>query len=125
MSDGFDNSKLIEGSATRPVRGTFASRRSVTIRETLTKNTGVFSKLPVGAMEIRSEKEKQMMRKKTFVYLAFDVLLFVGLVITLSFSISICSKNSDTCDDQMIFPACIFLLICVAISFVIDWKTWI
>ena len=76
-------------------------------------------------MEIRSEKEKQMMRKKTFVYLAFDVLLLVGLIITLSYSISICKKNSEKCEDQLIFPACIFLFICVAISFIIDWKTWI
>jgi hypothetical protein len=125
MSDGFDNSKLQGGSITRPVRGTFASRRSVTIRETLTKNTGVFSKLPVGAMEIRSEKEKQMMRKKTFIYLAFDLLLLVGLIVTLSYSIVICKKKVGSCEDKMIFPACCFLFVCVAISFVIDWKTWL
>lgn len=95
MSDGFDTSKNYgSGSISRPTRGTFAGRRSVTIRETLTKNTGVFSKLPVGAMEIRSDKEKQMMRKKTLLYLTFDVLLFAGLIVALGFSISICNANT-------------------------------
>jgi hypothetical protein len=45
-------------------------------------------------MEIRSDKEKQMMRKKTLLYLTFDVLLFAGLIVALGFSISICNANT-------------------------------
>lgn len=87
----------------------------------MSKSAAVFSKLPVGAFEIRSEKEENFLKLKTKLFLLFDLLLIIALITV--FCLSVKNFPDHKCYD-IIWPPVIYLMILVVASFILDWMTW-
>lgn len=78
-------------------------------------------------MEIKSDREYKNLRNKTLFYLFLDVLLLGSLIAAL-----IQTKKSD-CEDYkdngidclvVIYPPLLFIGVCVACSFILDFRTF-
>ena len=50
------------------------------MQDKLTKNAEMFGKLPVNAMEIKTDRENKIYKLKTTVFLALDILILAALI---------------------------------------------
>lgn len=68
-----------------PVKRNYAARRSTTVKMTdaVSKGQAVFGKLPVDSMEIKTEREGKMYKRKSFCYILLDTLLLAVLIAAL------------------------------------------
>lgn len=94
---------------------------SVSMRKALNDTNSVssaFTKLPVGAFEIRTDREQQIILYKTVLWVIFDALLACALITVL-----VMAQTSAKCYDKCtkdLSPVLYYLILCVFASFTVN-----
>jgi hypothetical protein len=90
--------------------------------DAVSKGQAVFGKLPVDSMEIKTEREGKMYKRKSFFYILLDTLL-LGILIAALIEESDANCGTTNCR-QSTYPVVIYMMVCVFMSYVVDWRTW-
>ena len=88
------------------------------IRSNLNSSVGTIGRLPVGALEISSEKEQKILLIKASIFFVIDFLVVAA--ITAGFCV-----ESVSCGDKAPFAWQISLLIVILVSLILDLFTFI
>lgn len=99
---------------------------SLVVKENVAKNATIFGKLPVNSLEIKSDRENRALRNKTGFFLFLDALLLGALitVIVLASKSDCETSNVNVNCMKVTLPPLIYMLILVALSFILDWRTF-
>ena len=104
-------------------RQSYTSRKSMTMQvvDKTNRQQNYFAKVPLDAIEIRTERENQSYRRKQIVFIFLDTMLMIQIVLCMVFANHYKCVEANCWEETK--QVNIYMMSMVFVSYVLDWRT--